>query len=66
MNVPTTNFHPPPEREIPAIVRVIQREDVLWNRPTFRAPPLIVSLPPADQLFAFGSGSGKATSLASR
>jgi len=64
MNVPNAHFQSPPEREIPAIVRVIQREDVLWNRPTFRAPPLIVSLPPAGQLFA--TESSKSTSLAGR
>ena len=29
----------------PALVRVVTREDVLWNRPIFKAPPLAVRLP---------------------
>ncbi len=29
----------------PAIVQMVTREDVLWNRPVFRAPPLQVSPP---------------------
>ena len=53
MNLPVTHFNRPPEREIPAIIRVIAREDVQWNnRPLFKAPPLIVRVPPAEQLFA--------------
>lgn len=51
MNLPNTHFRPPPEREIPAIVRVIPREDVMWNRPTFKAPPLVVSVPSVADLF---------------
>ncbi|MEO6876084.1 MAG: hypothetical protein ABI222_14800 [Opitutaceae bacterium] len=40
-----------PNRETPpAIVRKVTREDVLWNRPVFRAPPLIVSLPVVPNL----------------
>ncbi len=58
MNLPNPNFHLPPAREIPAIVRVIRREDVLWNRPTFKAPPLVVSVPSADELFAVNSPAG--------
>ena len=53
MNLHTTHFQPPPEREIAAIVRVIAREDVQWNnRPLFKAPPLVVRVPSAEQLFA--------------
>ena len=52
MNLPHTHFRPPPEREVPAIVRVIPREDVQWNRPLFKAPQLVVIVPTADQLFA--------------
>lgn len=48
MNLPPPQFRPSLEREIPpAIVRKITREDVLWNRPVFKAPPLVVKLPPA-------------------
>lgn len=52
MNLHTTHY-PAPERDIPAIVRIVAREDVQWNnRPLFKAPPLIVSVPSAEQLFA--------------
>lgn len=30
------------------MVRVFEREDVLWNRPVFKAPPLNVVIPVAD------------------
>lgn len=58
MNLPPTHFRPPPEREIPAIVRVIPREDVVWNRPTFKAPPLVVSVPSVKELFASAPAIG--------
>jgi hypothetical protein len=29
-----------PAPEPPALVRTATREDVLWNRPVFKAPPL--------------------------
>jgi hypothetical protein len=45
--MPVPPLRPTPEREAPAIVRVLTREDVLWNRPIFRAPPLNVKLPSA-------------------
>ena len=32
--------------ETPAIVQTVNREDVLWGRPVFRAPPLQIE-PPA-------------------
>ncbi len=32
----------------PAIVQMVTREDVLWNRPIFRAPPLTVATPVVD------------------
>ena len=48
MNLPPPQNRPSPERENPpAIVRKMTREDVLWNRPVFKAPPLVVTLPPA-------------------
>lgn len=40
MPFPAPNFHPKPESEPPAMVRTVTREDVLWNRPVFKAPPL--------------------------
>jgi hypothetical protein len=57
MNLPNTHFRPPPEREIPAIVRIVSREDLMWNRPLFKAPPLVVKLPSAEQLFSSPLGS---------
>ncbi len=37
----------PPERtpEPPALVSVVARSDVMWNRPIFKAPPLVVNPP---------------------
>ncbi len=57
MHQSNLHSHLPPASAVPAIVRVITREDVLWDRPTFKAPPLIVSVPPADQLFAVSAVS---------
>lgn len=34
--------------EKPAIVQMVTREDVIWNRPIFRAPPLKVAPPAVD------------------
>ena len=35
------------------MVRVVSREDVQWNRPVFKAPPLAVQMPTIDAtLFA--------------
>jgi hypothetical protein len=31
--------------EKPAIVQMVNREDAMWNRPVFRAPPLRVEPP---------------------
>jgi|GEM_PF-2333011 hypothetical protein len=51
MNLPPPPNRPSLERENPpAIIRKITREDVLWNRPVFKAPPLVVKLPPAPTL----------------
>lgn len=40
----------PPVRtpEPPAMVSVMSRSDFLWNRPVFRAPPLVVAVPKLD------------------
>ncbi len=40
MHFPVPNFHPTPAPEPAAMVRTVAREDVLWNRPIFKAPPL--------------------------
>lgn len=31
-----------------AIVRTVTRKDMMWDRPIFRAPPLVVNPPIAD------------------
>jgi len=54
MNLPPPPVRPAAERETPpAIIRKITREDVLWNRPVFRAPPLIVRLPKGSPFAEF-------------
>jgi len=40
----------PPAESPSAIVRTLSREDMLWNRPIFKAPPLTVIPPVADLL----------------
>jgi hypothetical protein len=40
MHLPVPNLPPPTTPEPPALVRSAFREDVLWNRPIFKAPPL--------------------------
>ncbi len=64
MNLPPPQNNPSLERENPpAIIRKITREDVLWNRPVFRAPPLIVKLPAAPVIAEINSvTSGRASS----
>ncbi len=42
MHLPIPNYHPKSVPEPPAMVRSATREDVLWNRPIFKAPPLEV------------------------
>jgi len=59
MNLPPPPLRPSAERENPpAIIRKITREDVLWNRPVFKAPPLVVRLPARrlTELNSFTSG----------
>ena len=48
MYFPAPDF--PPERtpEPPALVSVVSRSDVTWNRPVFKAPPLELTLPKFD------------------
>ena len=45
MPFPVPHFEPKPVQLPPAIVRAVAREDVLWNRPVFKAPPLVVFFP---------------------
>ena len=42
-------FHSqPPASASSALVRTFTRQDVLWDRPIFKAPPLVVEPPLAD------------------
>ena len=53
MHLPPPFVRPLTATEPPALVRVVSREDVMWNRPVFKAPPLIVRPPVFDpQAFA--------------
>ena len=45
MALPFVFTRPPSADDKPSIVQMVSREDVLWNRPVFRAPPLKVSPP---------------------
>jgi hypothetical protein len=40
MLIPVAHFHPKPATEPPAMVKSVTRQDVLWDRPIFKAPPL--------------------------
>jgi hypothetical protein len=42
MHFPVTDFRPQRTPEPPAMVRVMTRSDVMWNRPVFKAPPLVL------------------------
>ena len=48
MHFPISFTRPPAATELPALVRVVSREDVQWNRPVFKAPPLAVQPPAVD------------------
>ncbi|HVU33062.1 MAG TPA: hypothetical protein VHE61_06485 [Opitutaceae bacterium] len=48
MHFTIPNFRPHRTPEPPAMVRVVGRSDVLWNRPVFKAPPLDVPAPKHD------------------
>lgn len=48
MALPINHQLPPKVSEKPPIVQYVTREDVIWNRPIFRAPPLRVSPPTVD------------------
>lgn len=40
MHLPLPTPSPQPAPEPPAMVRSATREDVMWDRPIFKAPPL--------------------------
>lgn len=42
MSIVPPQFRPPPLPEPTPVVRVVAREEVGWDRPLFRAPPLEV------------------------
>lgn len=42
MTVLVNHFHPESVSEPPAMVKTVTRQDVLWDRPIFKAPPLDV------------------------
>jgi hypothetical protein len=48
MYLPPPFERPQPASEPPALVRVLTREEIHWNRPVFKAPPLVVKPPTAD------------------
>ncbi len=49
MHLPPPFVRPQAATEPSALVRVVSREDVLWNRPVFKAPPLVVRPPVVDE-----------------
>lgn len=64
MHLPPPFIRPQVATEPPAMVRVMSREDVLWNRPVFKAPPLVVQ-PPAIDATGFVLGPTQVGPLAS-
>jgi len=59
--------YPPAARieEKPAIVCTVAREDAIWNRPIFRAPPLRVA-PPIVSHETFRALPGSVSTVANR
>lgn len=49
MPFPVPYHHTQPIEAPSAIVRVLNRDDIQWNRPLFRAPPINV-VPPVDDI----------------
>jgi len=45
MAIPPLFIRPQLFDDKPAIIQMVTRDDVLWNRPVFRAPPLQVAPP---------------------
>jgi hypothetical protein len=48
MHLPPPFVYPQSTNEPPALVRVMDRREVMWNRPTFKAPPLQIDPPVGD------------------
>ena len=49
MHLPPPFVYPQSATEPPALVQAVAREEeVLWNRPTFKAPPLKVKTPTVE------------------
>jgi hypothetical protein len=48
MHLPNSDYRPERNPEPPALVSVVSRSDVMWNRPVFKAPPLEATLPTFD------------------
>ncbi len=48
MFMPVPQPRPSHAPEPPALVHVIARSDLMWNRPLFKAPPLVVRVPKID------------------
>ncbi len=42
MYLPVTDLRGQRTPEPPAMVSVVSRSDVMWNRPLFKAPPLVL------------------------
>mgnify|MGYP000266767782 CR=1 FL=1 len=60
------NYNPSARiEEKPAIVCTVTREDAIWNRPIFRAPPLRIT-PPAVNFATFRALPGSISTVASR
>ena len=52
MHLPPPFVYPQSATEPPALVRAVARgEEVLWNLPVFKAPPLQVQIPSVAALF---------------
>jgi hypothetical protein len=48
MHLPNSDYRPERNPEPPALVSVVSRGDVTWNRPVFKAPPLEITPPTLD------------------
>lgn len=48
MHLPAIDYQVKRTPEPPAMVRVVPRPDVTWNRWVFKAPPLVINPPKID------------------
>lgn len=60
VHLPAPISYPQSFTEPPALVQVVRREDVLWSRPIFKAPPLNVK-PPVSPLASLPAVSRRAS-----